>query len=87
MKRTKELEMLEAVATVSQICTETENCEDCPFCTENKEREGSCCNLMFAVCPTIWGDIVQSRLEKLLKDAKRRLNETLNTISPQDVKQ
>lgn len=78
MKRTKEFEMLEAVAKVSQICKETENCEDCPFCTEDKEREGTCCNLMFAVCPTIWEDIVKLRLEKLLKDAERRLYETLD---------
>lgn len=87
MERKKELEMLEAVETVSRICKEIESCEDCPFCTEDKERVGTCCNLVFAVCPSMWEDLVQTRLEKLLKDAKRRLNETLNTISPQDIKQ
>lgn len=87
MKREKELEMLEAVITVSQICKETENCEDCPFCTKDMERIGTCCNLVFAVCPSMWEDLVQTRLEKLLKDAKRRLNETLNKIGPLDNKQ
>ena len=86
MNKEKEIEMLEAVVTVSQICKETENCEDCPFCTENKERVGTCCNLVFAVCPSMWDNLVLTRLEKLLKDAKKRLNKALDKISPQDIK-
>lgn len=87
MERKKELEMLEAVETVSRICKEIESCEDCPFCTEDKERVGTCCNLVFAVCPSMWGNLVETRVAKLIFDAKKRLNKALDTISPQDVKQ
>lgn len=86
MERKKELEMLEAVETVSRICKETESCEDCPFCTEDKERVGTCCNLVFAVCPSMWGNLVKTRVAKLIFDAKKRLKKALDTISPQDVK-